>query len=122
MENLPFSAIDHVQLAMPAGAEEQARAFYAGVLGMVELPKPPQLAKRGGCWFASGEVQIHVGVEADFRAARKAHPGLRCGDYEGLRARLRAAGVGIHDDDNIPGVRRCHISDPFGNRIELVKA
>jgi catechol 2,3-dioxygenase-like lactoylglutathione lyase family enzyme len=116
----PFSAIDHVQLAMPAGSEDQARAFYGALLGMDELPKPPELAKRGGCWFASGSVQIHLGVEADFRPARKAHPALRCADYEGLQTRLRAAGIEIADDANIPGVRRCHISDPFGNRIEMI--
>jgi catechol 2,3-dioxygenase-like lactoylglutathione lyase family enzyme len=118
--NPPFSAIDHVQLAMPAGTENQARAFYGTLLGMDELPKPPELAKRGGCWFASGSVQIHLGVEADFRPARKAHPALRCSDYEALTRRLRAARIEINDDNNVPGVRRCHISDPFGNRIELI--
>ena len=116
----PFSAVDHVQLAMPVGEEARARKFYGGLLGMVELGKPPELAKRGGCWFGSGRVQIHLGVEADFRPARKAHPALRCCDYDGLTARLRAAGVDVRDDDGIPGVRRCHVSDPFGNRIELI--
>ena len=116
----PFSAIDHVQLAMPEGEEERARAFYGALLGLIELPKPPELAVRGGCWFASGSVQIHLGVEADFCPARKAHPALRCIDYDELIARLWAAGVDVHDDANIPGVRRCHISDPFGNRIELI--
>lgn len=105
---------------MPAGAEDAARAFYVGLLGMAELPKPPALATRGGCWFASGRAQIHLGVEADFRPARKAHPALLCADFEGLRDRLRSSGVEINDDENIPGVRRCHISDPFGNRIELI--
>ena len=116
----PFSAIHHVQLAMPAGGEEKARAFYGALLGLSEIPKPPELAVRGGCWFASGSVQIHLGIEADFRPARKAHPALRCIDYDGLRARLRAGGVEVNDDATIPGVRRCHISDPFGNRIELI--
>jgi catechol 2,3-dioxygenase-like lactoylglutathione lyase family enzyme len=116
----PFSAIDHVQLAMPAGEEDSARRFYRDLLGMMELPKPVELAKRGGCWFGSGTVQIHLGVEADFRPARKAHPALRCADYDGLTARLRASGVEVKDDASIPGVRRCHISDPFANRIELI--
>jgi len=116
----PFQAIDHVQLAMPAGEEEFARHFYRDLLGMTELPKPVELAKRGGCWFASGAVQIHLGVEADFRPAKKAHPALRCGDYEGTTGRLSAAGVHVQDDENIPGLRRCHISHPFGNRIELI--
>lgn len=87
---------------------------------MNEIPKPPELAKRGGCWFESGVVQVHLGVEADFRAAQKAHPALRCADYDGLTARLRAAGLEVAEDASIPGVRRCHIADPFGNRIELI--
>jgi catechol 2,3-dioxygenase-like lactoylglutathione lyase family enzyme len=116
----PFTVIDHVQLAMPPSGEDRARAFYAGLLGMIELPKPAELAKRGGCWFASAGLQIHLGVEADFRPARKAHPALRCRDYAALTSQLRAAGVEVKDDYSIPGIRRCHISDPFGNRIELV--
>jgi catechol 2,3-dioxygenase-like lactoylglutathione lyase family enzyme len=121
MSTYPFSAIDHVQLAMPPGGEERARVFYSDLLGMKEVAKPPELAKRGGCWFECGPVQIHLGVEADFRAARKAHPALRCLDYGGLVARLRDAGVVTTPDNSIPGVERCHISDPFGNRIELIR-
>jgi catechol 2,3-dioxygenase-like lactoylglutathione lyase family enzyme len=122
VDRYPFTSIDHVQLAMPADAEETARVFYRDLLGMVELPKPPQLVKRGGCWFESGSVQVHLGVEADFRPAKKAHPALRCRDYEALTSHLRAAGIEVSDDGSIPGVRRCHISDPFGNRIELMAA
>jgi catechol 2,3-dioxygenase-like lactoylglutathione lyase family enzyme len=120
MNESPFTAIDHVQLAMPRGEEEKARTFYGGLLGMKELPKPPELAKRGGCWFASGDVQIHLGVEDDFRAAKKAHPALRCRDYAALVQLLRDAGVVVNEPDDIPRVRRCHVHDPFGNRIELV--
>lgn len=105
---------------MPAGAEDKARAFYGELLGMNEIRKPPELAKRGGCWFESGVVQIHLGVEPDFRPAQKAHPALRCRDYDRLTDRLRAGGVEVADDASIPGVRRCHIADPFGNRIELI--
>jgi len=122
MDESTFIAIDHVQLAMPAGEEEAARRFYRDLLGMAEIPKPAELAKRGGCWFESGSVQLHLGVEADFRPAKKAHPALRCRDYDALTSRLRAAGVEVKPDDNIPGVRRCHVSDPFGNRIELIAA
>jgi catechol 2,3-dioxygenase-like lactoylglutathione lyase family enzyme len=122
MVQVLFSAIDHVQLAMPTGGEERARGFYGDVLGMSEIPKPVELAKRGGCWFESGSVQVHLGVEADFRPAKKAHPALRCRDYDALTARLRRVGVEVLDDEGIPGVRRCHISDPFGNRIELIAA
>ena len=122
MQTDPFIAIDHVQLAMPRGEEAKARAFYGELLGMTELAKPAELAKRGGCWFASGSVQIHLGVEEDFRSAKKAHPGLRCAKYDGLMARLRAAGVEVVEDLNIPGVRRGHVFDCFGNRLELVEA
>jgi catechol 2,3-dioxygenase-like lactoylglutathione lyase family enzyme len=118
----PFTAIDHVQLAMPPGGEESARGFYRDLLGMIEISKPEELAKRGGCWFESGGVQIHLGIEADFRPARKAHPALRCRNYDDLTAHLRAAGVETGEDNSIPGVRRFHISDPFGNRIELISS
>ena len=120
MGTYPFSSIDHVQLAMPAGGEERARAFYGMLLGMAEVPKPAELAKRGGCWFACGPVQVHLGVEDDFRPAKKAHPAFRCFEFDALIVRLRGAGVTVSEDASIPGVRRCHISDPFGNRIELI--
>src|ERR1051326_7170934 len=107
---------------MPAGGEERARAFYGALLGLIEMTKPPELAQRGGCWFASGSVQIHLGVEADFRPAKKAHPALRCEDYNVLIAKLREAGIEITSDDSIPGTVRCHIHDVFGNRIELIQA
>jgi len=116
----PFLVIDHVQLAIPAGAEETARAFYSGLLGMTEIRKPSELAKRGGCWFESGTVQIHLGIEDGFRPAKKAHPALRCSDYDGLVSKLRASGIRVDEPNDIPGVRRCHIHDPFGNRIELI--
>ena len=105
---------------MPAGEENTARRFYSGLLGMAEIRKPTELAKRGGCWFESGGVQVHLGVEAEFRPAKKAHPAFRCGDYEALISELRAAGVEVTDAADIPGSRRCHVHDPFGNRIELI--
>jgi catechol 2,3-dioxygenase-like lactoylglutathione lyase family enzyme len=120
MPEATFVAIDHAQLAMPADGETLARTFYRDLLGMVEVPKPAELAKRGGCWFASGGVQLHLGVEADFHPAKKAHPALRCSDYQELILRLRAAGVEVKEDERIPGVRRCHVFDPFGNRLELI--
>ncbi|MGA9508606.1 MAG: VOC family protein [Candidatus Sulfotelmatobacter sp.] len=116
----PFTAIDHVQLAIPAGEEKKARGFYADLLGMKELPKPRDLAKRGGCWFESGNVQLHLGVESDFRPAKKAHAALRCSDYAALLRRLQHAGVEVKEANDIPGVKRCHVHDPFGNRLEFV--
>ena len=118
--SVPFVAFDHVQLAMPPGREDDARAFYAGVCGMTELPKPAELAKRGGAWFASGALQLHLGVEADFRASAKAHPALRCSDLDGLAVRMRAAGYEVREDDGLPGTRRAFVNDPFGNRLELI--
>jgi catechol 2,3-dioxygenase-like lactoylglutathione lyase family enzyme len=117
-----FVRLDHVQLAMPIGGEAKARAFYCEVLGMQEVPKPPALAARGGLWLQSGGVAIHLGVEADFRPARKAHPALVCASYDALVAKLRAAGVEVREDREIAGVERCHIADVFGNRIELIAA
>jgi catechol 2,3-dioxygenase-like lactoylglutathione lyase family enzyme len=105
---------------MPSGHEERARAFYGETLGMRELAKPPELAARGGCWFASGSLQLHLGVEADFRPARKAHPGLRCSDYASLLARLRERGIEVREDGAVPTTRRAFVDDPFGNRLELI--
>ncbi len=116
---VPFSSFDHVQLAMPPGREDEARGFYATLLGMTEIPKPVHLAKRGGAWFASGDLQLHLGVDEDFHAARKAHPALRCTDYDGLVARLAAAGVEVQAEQGRT-LARAYISDPFGNRIELI--
>ena len=114
--------IDHVQLACPPGSEDALRAFYVGVLGLTEKPKPPILAARGGCWFVGHGIELHLGVEDDFRPARKAHPALRCRDYAGLLARLAAAGVETHPAMEVVGVTRCHVFDPYGNRIELIAA
>jgi catechol 2,3-dioxygenase-like lactoylglutathione lyase family enzyme len=105
---------------MPIGQEEMARRFYAELLGMREIPKPAELLNRGGCWFESGLVQLHLGVEKNFRPAKKAHPALKCTNYDDLGARLRASGIEITEAGDIPRVRRCHIHDPFGNRIELI--
>jgi len=118
----PFIALDHVQLAMPKGEEAAARRFYCDVLGMSEIAKPPILAERGGCWFQSGDVQIHLGVEADFRPAKKAHPALRCSNYTDFIAILQKAGMEITPDESIPDTVRCYIHDCFGNRIELIQA
>ncbi len=114
-------AIDHVQLAMPAGGEPLARCFYGELLGLDELPKPPRLAARGGAWFGCGAVQLHLGVEADFRPARKAHPGLLVDHLDELLGLLRAHDVAVREDDELPGYRHAYVNDPFGNRIELMQ-
>lgn len=114
--------IEHVQLAMPAGEEDAARAFYRDLLGIAETPKPLHLAKRGGCWFEDGPVKIHLGVEADFRPASKAHPALIVDDVLALAQRLKAAGVRVVEDEPLEGWDRVYADDPFGNRIELMTA
>jgi catechol 2,3-dioxygenase-like lactoylglutathione lyase family enzyme len=113
--------IDHVQLAMPAGGEAAARGFYGDVLGLPETPKPPHLAKRGGCWFESDTLKIHLGVEANFRPARKAHPGLLVSELDALKTRLAQAGYALKDDEPLKGYDRVYVDDPFGNRIELLQ-
>jgi catechol 2,3-dioxygenase-like lactoylglutathione lyase family enzyme len=113
------TGIDHVQVAAPPGSEEDARAFYGGLLGLEELPKPEPLRSRGGCWFRAGAQELHVGVEEPFAPARKAHPGLVVDDLDGLRARLLGAGLDPQDDATLPGAARFYVHDPFGNRVEL---
>ncbi|MEU9390407.1 VOC family protein [Streptomyces sp. NPDC048324] len=116
-----LTAVDHVQLAAPAGCEDLLRAYYTDVLGMTEIPKPPVLAARGGCWFQAGAVQLHLGVEENFRPARKAHPGLRVTGIEAYAARLEAKGAQVVWDGNLPGHRRFYSEDPVGNRLEFLE-
>jgi catechol 2,3-dioxygenase-like lactoylglutathione lyase family enzyme len=113
--------IHHLQLAMPAGREEEGRRFYSVLLGIPETPKPANLANRGGVWFESSEVRIHLGVDPDFRPARKAHPALLVKDLPGMIARLRNAGVAVAEDEPLVGYSRVYVTDPFGNRLELME-
>ena len=112
---------EHVQMAMPPGGEETAVSFYEGMLGLPRVPKPPHLEVRGGCWFSNGDVALHLGVEADFRPARKAHPALLVEDLPALEATLRAGGAEVYRDQPLDGFDRCYVDDPFGNRIELME-
>lgn len=115
-------SIDHVQIAMPVGEEEKARKFYMNLLGFMEIPKPAKLATRGGAWFQSNNVQLHLGVEADFKPARKAHPALIVSDLDSLITKVQNAGY--ETDTSQPpldGYKRAHVFDPFGNRIELME-
>lgn len=118
---MPIIGIDHVQLAMPAGQEEQARGFYRDVLGLPETPKPPDMARRGGCWFESDRVKIHLGVDKSFHPATKAHPGLLVSELQAIVERCRERGIAIIDDAPLPGYRRVFVHDPFGNRLELMQ-
>jgi catechol 2,3-dioxygenase-like lactoylglutathione lyase family enzyme len=113
--------VDHVQFAIPAGGEEQCRVFWNEILGLAEIPKPPALAPRGGCWFEGPGFQVHLGVEPDFRPARKAHPGFEVRGLTELSERLAAHGYAVTWSDEVPGQDRFHTADPFGNRIEFLQ-
>ena len=115
-----ITGLHHVQIAVPAGSEPALREFYGGVLGMTEIAKPEGLALRGGVWFRSGAAEVHLGVEAEFRPARKAHPGLLVDDLDAVVARLAEAGCRVRPDELLPGYRRCYVDDPCGNRLELL--
>lgn len=120
---MPIVGLDHVQVAAPRteGVEEQARAFYAGLLGLQELEKPAILKPKGGVWFSLGHGELHVGLEDTFSPALKAHPALLVSDLAALRRRLEEAGLTIAQAEPIPGVSRFYVSDPFGNRLELME-
>jgi len=113
--------LHHMQLAIPPGSEPQCRLFYGEALGWRELEKPATLKARGGLWFAVGAHEVHLGVEEEFRAARKAHPAFVVGDLDALANRLTAAGAPVDFDDAIPGLRRFYTADPVGNRIEFLE-
>lgn len=115
-------AVDHVQLAMPRGEEQSARAFYAGVLGLDEIPKPANLAARGGVWFRCGALQVHLGAEEDFRPAKKAHPAFVVDDIAGFAKSLGKRALDVQGEvEQVAGGLRLFTEDPFGNRIELVQ-
>ena len=116
-----FAGLHHVQLAMPPGSEAAARDFFSGVLGMPEIDKPRVLAARGGAWFRAGGLELHLGVEEDFRPARKGHPGILVTDLDDVVRRLRSAGQNVTWDGDFPGFRRIYAHDPFGNRLEFLE-
>ena len=113
--------VHHLQIAIPPGGEAQARAFYVLLVGMVEVPKPKALAARGGLWLDGGAIGLHLGVDAEFRPATKAHVALSVERLDGLRERLRLAGYPIVEDEELPGHERFYTSDPFGNRVEFLR-
>jgi catechol 2,3-dioxygenase-like lactoylglutathione lyase family enzyme len=121
MRSMTIRGFDHVQLAMPQGEEASAAAFYEGLLGIPRVKKPDHLAKRGGCWFESDSVKVHLGVDPDFRPARKAHPALLVEGLGDLAARLRDCGVGVQSGEPLHGYEHVYIDDPFGNRLELIE-
>ena len=120
-EQFSFVRVDHVQLAIPEGGEDLCRVFWGDVLGLPEVPKPPTLAVRGGCWFDGPGFQVHVGSEPDFRPALKAHPAFRIHGIRTLAERLGDAGHAVTWSEDVPGQDRFHTADPFGNRLEFLE-
>jgi catechol 2,3-dioxygenase-like lactoylglutathione lyase family enzyme len=118
---MSIEGIDHIQLAIPAGGEDAARHFYEAILDIPEVPKPPELAKRGGVWFENDRVKIHLGIDPDFRPARKAHPAFLIHDLSALRHRLHENGIEVVEAEPLPGYEHVYVADPFGNRIELIE-
>lgn len=118
---MTIRALDHVQIAIPVGGEAEARVFYGDELELAEVTKPDALADRGGLWFTVGPIGLHLGVDRDFRPARKAHPALVVDDLAAIEARLRAAGRIVEDAIPLPGWTRLYVLDPFGNRVELMQ-
>jgi catechol 2,3-dioxygenase-like lactoylglutathione lyase family enzyme len=117
-----LQGLHHVQLAMPRGEEDAARRFYHDALGISEVPKPPNLAARGGCWFESGALRIHLGVENDFRPAKKAHPAILVQGLQQLKQVLTRNGYTLREDEPLEGYDRVFVDDPFGNRLELLES
>ncbi len=118
---MQIEAINHVQLAMPAGGEDSARRFYVDILGMAEVTKPPHLARRGGCWFERGSVKVHLGIDAEFTPAKKAHPAFTVSGLAELILRFEAAGFEVVEDKALNGYDRRYVYDPFGNRMEFME-
>ena len=113
--------LHHIQLAMPEGEEEAALKFYGAILGLTQVAKPPELGPRGGLWFRDGALEVHLGIEEPFTPARKAHPAFLVRNLATLRERIETAGYRVTDDVALEGFHRCHVRDPFGNRLELVE-
>lgn len=113
--------IDHVQIAVPPMSEDAARAFYGEILGLEEIPKPANLARRGGVWFQCGAQELHLGVQPDFRPATKAHPAFAVHDLRALRGRLTEWGLAVIEDEPLEGALRFYVADPFGNRLEFLQ-
>lgn len=113
--------IEHVQIAIPVGSQDPARAFYGGILGFSEIQKPASMAERKSIWFVAGTVNLHLGIEADFHPAKRAHPAFIVEGLDEILAACEAASITVKPDVSFDGFRRVHLFDPFGNRLELME-
>jgi catechol 2,3-dioxygenase-like lactoylglutathione lyase family enzyme len=119
---MPILSLDHVQIAIPVGGETRAREFYSGILGLTEVEKPAEMTERNSIWFVAGPVNLHLGIEADFHPARRAHPALVVDGLDDIVAACEGAGLATKPDTSFNIFRRVHIFDPFGNRLELMES
>ena len=119
---MPILSLDHVQVAIPVGGEKRAREFYTGILGFSEIEKPASMAGRNSIWFAAGAVNLHLGIEPEFHAAKRAHPAFIVDDLDEILAACERAGLTTKPDTSFNGFRRVHVLDPFGNRLELMQS
>ena len=116
-----IAGLDHIQIAAPPDAEQAAREFYGGLLGLVELEVPVALRDRACCWFQCGALQVHIGTQQNFQPAKKAHPAFLCPDLDALRTRFRERGLSMIEDRDRPGIQRFFAEDPWGNRLEFLE-
>jgi catechol 2,3-dioxygenase-like lactoylglutathione lyase family enzyme len=119
---MPILNLDHVQVAIPVGGENRAREFYSGILGFTEVEKPAAMAGRNSIWFAAGPVNLHLGIEPEFHPAKRAHPAFLVDTLDDILAACQSAGFSTKPDSSFNGLRRVHVFDPFGNRLELMQA
>ncbi len=116
---ITFKRIDHIQITLPKGREDDARNFYSGILGLEETDKPESLKASGGVWFKIAEAELHLGVEDSQKSKR--HPAFEINDIDNVKAYLKSKGIEIKEEIPIPGRKRFSFFDPFGNRIELLE-
>lgn len=113
--------IDHIQLAAPKGAEQEARKFFSDRLGLEEVEKPESLKGRGGVWFRLANQQLHIGIEEPFSPATKAHPAFEVENIEELKLHLKQQAISFIVDEKLPHADRIYLNDPFGNRLEFLE-
>jgi catechol 2,3-dioxygenase-like lactoylglutathione lyase family enzyme len=119
---MPVLGLDHVQIAIPVGGEERAREFYDGILKFSEVEKPAAMTGRKSIWFVAGPVNLHLGIDAEFHPAKRAHPAFVVDNLDDIVAACESAGLATRPDVGFGDFRRVHVFDPFGNRLELMES
>ena len=115
-----FKRLDHIQICIPKGKEDEARHFYTEIIGLTEIPKPELLIANGGLWYKVADIQLHIGTENEINRSKR-HPAFEVLNLEEARTYLIQHGVAVKDEIQIPDQKRFSFIDPFGNRIELLQ-